>query len=310
MISAAAVSTISLTYVSGGSWAAFNSTNLATAGNLQANWTDIASQVGASYKTLLNSAVNEIGVLEGASGANYIGVSSITGIVSATTVWSALYSLNSSVSAINVSAAYAGSAAYAASAGYAASAAGNVSGILTATGDILYASAANAPTRLAKGTELQMLRLNGDATAPEWFSNPSCRVYNSVSQSIPDSAFTTLNFDTESYDNDTMHDNVTNNERITFSTAGTYKVSANIAFAANATGNRIIKIIRNDGEIKLYENKATVTTGDSTVFNVSFVATFSAGQYVYIQAYQSSTGALGVNRSADYSAIFAAEKIM
>ena len=39
---------------------------------------------------------------------------------------------------------------------------------LTTGGDILYASAANTPARLAKGTGLQVLQMNAGATAPEW----------------------------------------------------------------------------------------------------------------------------------------------
>ena len=44
----------------------------------------------------------------------------------------------------------------------------NVRALLTAQGDILYASAANTLARLAKGTTLQTLRMNAAATAPEW----------------------------------------------------------------------------------------------------------------------------------------------
>jgi hypothetical protein len=39
---------------------------------------------------------------------------------------------------------------------------------LTTAGDILYASAANTPARLAKGSGLQILQMNSGATAPEW----------------------------------------------------------------------------------------------------------------------------------------------
>ena len=39
---------------------------------------------------------------------------------------------------------------------------------LTTGGDILYASAANTPARLAKGTALQVLQMNSGASAPEW----------------------------------------------------------------------------------------------------------------------------------------------
>ena len=39
---------------------------------------------------------------------------------------------------------------------------------LTATGDILYASANNTPARLAKGTALDILQINAAGTIPEW----------------------------------------------------------------------------------------------------------------------------------------------
>ena len=93
-ITATAVSTVGLTYTTGTSWSIFNATTRATAGNLQANWTDIASQLDTCYKPLLNSARDEINIFGGASGAEYMGVSSLTGIATGTTVYQALSSLN------------------------------------------------------------------------------------------------------------------------------------------------------------------------------------------------------------------------
>jgi len=40
--------------------------------------------------------------------------------------------------------------------------------ILTTQGDVLYASSANTPARLAKGSANQVLAMNSGATAPEW----------------------------------------------------------------------------------------------------------------------------------------------
>jgi hypothetical protein len=113
MISAAAASTITLTLSGTNPWTVFDSSNLATGGNLQVNFNDIASQLNAIYRTLLNSAVDEIGILSGVSGAQYVGISGITGVSTGSSVYSAIRSLNTAVSAINASAAYAGSAAYA-----------------------------------------------------------------------------------------------------------------------------------------------------------------------------------------------------
>lgn len=124
-ITTTAVSSIALTYTTGTDWAVFTASNLATAGNLQQNWNDMLSGISAQYKILLNSARDEVNILEGASGAQYVGISGFTatGVCTGTTLYSAVYSMASTVSAINTSAAYAGSAAYAASAGTAAAAA-------------------------------------------------------------------------------------------------------------------------------------------------------------------------------------------
>ena len=43
---------------------------------------------------------------------------------------------------------------------------------LTTAGDTLYASSANTPARLAKGTGLQVMQINSGATAPEWAASP------------------------------------------------------------------------------------------------------------------------------------------
>lgn len=101
MISAAAVSTVTLTLSGTNPWTVFDSSNLATGGNLQVNWNDLASQLNNNYRTLLNSAVNEVGVLETASGAEYIGVSGLSGMATGTSVYSALTQLNSTASTIN-----------------------------------------------------------------------------------------------------------------------------------------------------------------------------------------------------------------
>ena len=46
---------------------------------------------------------------------------------------------------------------------------------VTTQGDTVYATAANALARLAKGTAFQTLRMNAGATAPEWASSPILR---------------------------------------------------------------------------------------------------------------------------------------
>ena len=47
-----------------------------------------------------------------------------------------------------------------------------VNALMTTSGDMVYASGANTPVRLAKGTARQALLMNSGATAPEWASSP------------------------------------------------------------------------------------------------------------------------------------------
>ncbi len=47
-----------------------------------------------------------------------------------------------------------------------------IRGVLTTQGDILYASSANTPARLAKGSARKVLQMNSGATAPEWAASP------------------------------------------------------------------------------------------------------------------------------------------
>ena len=50
------------------------------------------------------------------------------------------------------------------------------------------------------------------------------RVYHSTTQAIPDTIPTTLTFDSERYDTDTIHEGVTNPSRLTCKTAGKYLI--------------------------------------------------------------------------------------
>jgi len=144
------------------------------------------------------------------------------------------------------------------------------------------------------------------------------RVYKSAGQSITDSTLTTLTFDVETYDTNVMHDNVTNNSRITFPVAGLYLVGASVDFNANATGSRFI-------EFRL--NGTTTTFGAASTEAVSLASTdtmvpsiitrrFAINDYIELRVIQSSGGALNViggdggsSGSQSTGTIFWAERI-
>lgn len=96
-------------------------------------------------------------------------------------------------------------------------------------------------------------------------------------------------FAAENFDTDSMHDNVTNNTRITFPHAGTYVIGGVVATAANAVlGARI----RLDGSTVLAA-QVQGNSGAGERASVSTIYTVTAGQYVELQGYASTQNSTG-----------------
>jgi hypothetical protein len=170
---------------------------------------------------------------------------------------------------------------------------------LTTTGDIYYASSASTPARLGIGSSAQVLTVAGGV--PSW-ATPSaaafvgCSVYKTANQSLTTATLTALSFDAEYYDTNTMHDNTTNNSRITIpaSQGGKYLMTGNIAYAPNAGGWRYF-FLRINGSNNFYSASNPVLLPFASFPNymgVSFVLDLAAADYVELFGYQSSGGAL------------------
>lgn len=137
-------------------------------------------------------------------------------------------------------------------------------------------SAATAPT------SGQVLTATGGSAAT-WQtpsgggSDISCRVYQSAGQSLT-TTLGVVNFNTESFDTDTMHDNVTNNSRITFTTAGKYIVGGIVNTDANAGSFAGIRL---NGSTYIATNGAgnvAASTGNGA--EVTTIYEFAAADYV------------------------------
>lgn len=97
-------------------------------------------------------------------------------------------------------------------------------------GDI-YIDTTNDNSYIAVGTASSAdWKLNGGGGGA---TDRSVRVYQSAGTSLT-TTLSAVPFNTESFDTDTMHDNVTNNTRITFTTAGKYLVTGIVNTDANA----------------------------------------------------------------------------
>jgi hypothetical protein len=138
-------------------------------------------------------------------------------------------------------------------------------------------------------------KLNQIQTALNFMQNPPRAVaFASAAQSHPTTAvFSTVNLDAETLDTDGMHDLVTSNSRLTVQTAGKYIINGQITFASNVTGRRAGRIIiNNTGGGNLGQTE--VATGSSTTAVVipPIEAALVAGDFIEMQGFQTSGGAL------------------
>lgn len=130
-----------------------------------------------------------------------------------------------------------------------------------------------------------------------------CRVYHSVNQAITTATFTALAFNSERFDTDAIHSTVTNNSWLTCTVAGKYLITGQYAFAANATGLRIISI-RLNGATYIAEASFAPVSGTETEVFLTTVYDLAVGDYVELIAYQTSGGNLNVEAIAQTGPVF------
>lgn len=166
-------------------------------------------------------------------------------------------------------------------------------------------------------TDAVLNGINGIRDAMRFLLDPPrCDLRQSVAQSIPNAAFTSLTFTTERTDNEAtasylsgvgMHDPAVSNTRVTVQTAGTYLITGGIGFAANGTGRRGLRVLVN-GVTQVDNSQIIVPATASSGFGVSgrpVYQSLSVGDYVELQAYQDSTVALTTDATAVVASGFA-----
>ena len=154
-----------------------------------------------------------------------------------------------------------------------------------------------APPNFVAGavlTEAQLDILSDDIT---FLANPpKCRVYMSAALSVANTTNTAVTFNSERFDTDTMHSTSANTDRITFTTAGTYLVGANLGWAASTAGSRYVDFLVNGAtQIPGEAVEAYDEAGFGTMQAPSTLYAFTAGQYVTLRVRQNSGGALNLD---------------
>lgn len=171
---------------------------------------------------------------------------------------------------------------------------------ITAAGDIVVGTGSGTYDNLPIGTTNQVL--TADTTVSpykvKWATPASgttfagCSLYKSALQTITTATNTVLTWDSENFDTNTFHNNVTNNSRITIPSGKDGYYLFNIACAwSGATGDfRLLRLYKNGAEITFnYVAPATYGPGQALTYMASAVAT----DYFEVYVYQDS----GANRN-------------
>lgn len=113
-----------------------------------------------------------------------------------------------------------------------------------------------------------------------------------------------VGMDTEVFDTDAFHDNVTNNSRLTVPSgkAGKYVVVGAVWWDTNATGDRFIRLLKNGStELVLFEAAAQ---GGGPRHNISCIVDLAVGDYVELGAWQNSGGTRTLGDATNDAALF------
>ena len=136
-----------------------------------------------------------------------------------------------------------------------------------------------------------------------------CKLYSSsgTQATLTTATLTALPWNSEVWDSDGYHDNVTNNSRITIPSGlgGVYLAQAQIAWTGNATGRRYEYITKNGvGGTAVARQVDQPTNASAIVYQVSCLALLAAGDYLESAGQQDSGGGLATNGGTEDTSWF------
>jgi hypothetical protein len=131
-------------------------------------------------------------------------------------------------------------------------------------------------------------------------SIPAAHVTRTTAQQIPDDTNTPIQFTSERYDSAAIHDNTTNNTRLTAPVTGVYGITAQVDWQAGLAAEHELSLRRN-GTTVIAITSQFIEGGQQ---NVSTQVKLQAGDFVESWAYEQSSAARDIQVWSEYSPEF------
>jgi len=117
---------------------------------------------------------------------------------------------------------------------------------------------------------------------------PMCRVKQTSGQQVNDASPAIAAFNAEDFDTDAMHDNSTNNSRVTIKTAGVYLIIASAAYTAGVSDDASMSLLKNGaGGIGGYTSWGPANTGAG--MTTSLLIQLAVNDYIELSLYQNNS---------------------
>jgi len=140
------------------------------------------------------------------------------------------------------------------------------------------------------------------------------RVYHSVNQNVNTATPTTVIFDSEMYDTDNIHDNITNNSRLTCRTAGKYLICACIHWSTKGgTGlgdyYTVVYIDLNGGPPSVVRTHKPAGADFHADVSLATIYDLAVGDYLEMVVFQNSGDTLQAESYNEASLMFMMQRI-
>lgn len=161
----------------------------------------------------------------------------------------------------------------------------------TTKGDLFAATGADAGARVAVGADDSTLVADASQSAGlAWQIQPAARVYNSGDVAISATTWTTITFDAERFDTDTVHSTSSNTGRLTVPAngGGLYLIGANIEVtpaSGSFSGSVGIQIVLNGATVIAQNILRNQSSSTSVMLSLVTFYALVATDYVTVQAY-------------------------